>query len=447
MVSFASNVFKKWFGPFTWPEFKKYFSLGLIFAFIIGTYWALRPLKEAIFGTIVGGGKYLAIAKMVSMTLLFPVVTLYVRAVEKFERHKMFYVISAFYFVMLICWSIFFSLPDLGLSNTVASPWRISGWLWYVFVESFGSLVVALFWAFTTDISDPKSAKYGFPLVVIIGQLGGIIMPKYLAQIPVILGTTNAPLVGLCSIFTVFVALFVFLFLKITPKDQLVGFKGSIETKKKEKPKFLDGLSLLLKNKYLLGILFVVTSFEVIVEFISFNFKSEVIATFTTDVARNVYLSNWSSAVNTVTFLCLFFGINNLQRWLGVRFALTVTPVVLGAFVFIFRTYHCLDVLFWLVIGGKAIGYSLNGPTTKQLYVPTSYTVKYKAQPWIETFGSRGGKTLPSMLNVFKDSISSNIYLLIIFYMSFGILGLWTIVALFLGKSYNKALKTGDAVA
>jgi len=66
-------------------------------------------------------------------------------------------------------------------------------------LKSFGSLVVALFWAFTTDISDPKSAKYGFPLILLVVQLGGVFGP-YLSRLPKIFGTTTAPLVAGLSV-------------------------------------------------------------------------------------------------------------------------------------------------------------------------------------------------------------------------------------------------------
>ena len=58
------------------------------------------------------------------------------------------------------------------------------GYFWYLFVESFGSLVVALFWAFATDTTEATPAKKGFPLVVAIGQLGGVICPYGIGGLP-----------------------------------------------------------------------------------------------------------------------------------------------------------------------------------------------------------------------------------------------------------------------
>ena len=434
------SFLKKWFGPFTKEDLKKYTLLGIIFAFIIGTYWTLRPLKDALFGCIVGKGSYFAIAKIVSMVLLFPLVALYGKLVERYARNRLFYFMGTIYAIMMIAWAIIFALPHIGLSNTVTSPWRIYGWLWYVFVESFGSLMVALFWAFITDISDPHSAKHGFPLIVLIGQIGGIAGPFFLSKIPVILGTSSAPLVAFCSILVLITMGLVALFMHVTPKKQLVGFKGKY-TKKKESPGFFAGIKIIGKSKYLLGIFSIIAFFEIIVTFIEFNFQVIVMDTFAGDVARNLFLSSWGWKVNLVTFLCLFFGVNNIQRILGTRFALGLVPLIIGSAVLVFKFHQDIHVLFWLMIGAKAINYSLNGPTIKQLYVPTTKDTKYKAQAWIETFGARGSKAASSGINALRDILGSNIYLAMTIYLSFGLIGLWFLVGLFLGSKYDKAIE------
>ena len=72
--------------------------------------------------------------------------------------------------------------------------------------------------------------------------------------------------------------------------------------------------------------------------------------------------------------------------------------------------------------------------------------MKYKAQSWIETFGSRSAKASSSVINLGKDVLSSNMYLLILTSISFGIIGVWVFVALFLGKRYNKAIEEAKPV-
>lgn len=439
------GLLKKWFGDFTKEEFIKYLLLGIIFAFIIGTYWTLRPLKDAIFGSVVGGGSYLALAKIVSLILLFPVVAIYGKLLHRFPRHHMLYFMLSCYLILMIFWGIIFALPGIGLTNTIASPWRLAGWLWYVFVESFGSLVVALFWAFTTDISDHKSAKYGFPFILLIGQIGGILTPK-LTKLPQIWGTTNAPLVALLSALILGAILLVALFMRVMPKQELTGFTAAQEQEEPEEPGFFDGLKLLITHRYLLGIFAIIFFFEVMVTFLDFNFKIRVIELLTTDTARGAYLGDFATTVNLVTFFCILFGINNIQRWLGLRTALVFIPIFIGGAVVMLKFYDNINVLLWLVVGAKAVGYALNSPTMKQLYIPTSQDAKYKSQAWIEAFGSRGAKASSSGINALRNILGKNLYIAILFYLSLGLLAAWFYIALLLSKEYNTAIKENRVV-
>jgi AAA family ATP:ADP antiporter len=59
---------------FFWPdlsdqEVDKYSLLSITFFFLIGCYWLLRPLKDGMFFTMVGG-KYQPIAKMTSLVIV-----------------------------------------------------------------------------------------------------------------------------------------------------------------------------------------------------------------------------------------------------------------------------------------------------------------------------------------------------------------------------------------
>lgn len=447
------SILKKWFGDFTASELRRYVSLGIIFAFIVGIYWTMRPLKDSIFGSVVGGGTdensaFLAWAKIISMIILFPVVAVYSKLLHRFQRHHMIYLMMGIYAIIFIGWGIFFSLPGVGLSNTVTSPWRISGWLWYTFVESWGSLIVALFWAFVADISDTKSARYGFPLIVLIGQIGSMVGPKFIVKLPRFFGFSNsAPLIGALSLLALITALLVKRFLKVTPKEELVGFSGAHTAQAEvDEPGFFEGLKLLLAHKYLLGMFAILAFFEIIATFIDFNFKNMVYAAYATEQERAIYLGNWGFWVNFFAFIFILVGVNNIQRWVGVRVALVGTPLAIAGIMIAFNHFYVIDVLFWLMISAKAINYALNGPTLKQLYVPTSKDVKYKAQAWIEVFGSRTAKASSSLLNTSRGAIGLAVYLPIIFYTSMGILGIWALIGLYLGKQYNQAIKEDRVV-
>ncbi len=451
MLQKVVSFLKYWFGDFSEEELKKYLFLGVIFSIIIGTYWTLRPMKDSFFGSLVvgyghGEGReiFLAIAKVVSLILLIPVVTIYGKLVERFQKNHFFYLLTGAYAVLMVVWTMVFMHPTMGLANTVPSTWRISGWLWYVFVESFGSLVIALFWAIVVDTTTSKSAKRGFALIVMIGQLGGILLPKYLSKLPRLLGFSPAIVIGICGVLVFLTMVLFWLYVKTTPRELFAGMKAKKEGH--EEPGLMEGLTLVLSHGYLLGIFGILFFFEFIATIIDFNFKSLVFSEIGDVATATEYLGNYGSSVNLVAFMCLLLGINNIPRLLGLTVALGLVPIIVAAAVVAFYVSPSLDVLFYLIVGAKAINYALNGPSIKQLYIPTSEDVKYKSQAWIETFGSRASKASASFANLTKGALGFPLYLSLTVATSLGLSAIWFFVAIFLARRYNQAIERDEIV-
>jgi AAA family ATP:ADP antiporter len=116
--------------------------------------------------------------------------------------------------------------------------------------------------------------------------------------------------------------------------------------------------------------------------------------------------------------------------------------------------YPIVQTLFWVMVCAKAVNYALNGPAMKQLYVPTSKETKYKAQAWIETFGSRSSKAAGSGWNLLKKPFQARfgaeaglaLQILIGAYISFGLLAAWLLMAMYLGKRYERAVERKEVV-
>jgi AAA family ATP:ADP antiporter len=449
------------FGNFEREEFKKFLRMGLIFALIIGVYWTLRPLKDSIFIQLVDRMQ-LPYAKTVSVLLLLPLVMFYTKLLETNSRERMLVILPTFYGISVLIFAVliyFIQVPkeegvEPSLFFNVVT--KIIGYAWYVFIESFGSLVVALFWAFATDTTKPTSAKRGFPLVVAIGQIGGIISPYTIGGLPHRLGLENDSLsMTILGILILFIIPLVHYFLRVTPKDLLDSFEGKNEKEEesKQEPGFLEGLKLLLKHRYLLGIFAANFIYEVVVTIFDFNFKVSASEQYT-GVALSNYLSIYGSSVNIVSLACLLLGISNVTRYLGVGVALALMPIIVGVALFGFLTLDSLSFLFTLMVGSKAINYALNGPALKQLYIPTTPDVRFKAQAWIETFGSRASKEAGSLFNMslaplqaaFGQALGRAHYLMVSGAIGFPLLGLWLIVAIYLGKTFKRALANKKVV-
>lgn len=443
------------FGDFDKEEFKKFLRMGLIFALIIGVYWTLRPLKDAVFIQLVDK-LHLPYAKTVSVLALLPLVMFYTKLLERTSREKMLIILPTFYGVAVLCFAGLMTLAQAPAEEIAArssflfGATRVLGYCWYLFVESFGSLVVALFWAFAADTTDATSAKRGFPLVVALGQMGGIISPYTIGGLPHRMGFDTDALSMVClGVLILSIIPLVRYFLKATPKELLASFHGKNEAQveHEQEPGFLEGLKLMLKHRYLIGIFAANFIYEVIVTIFDFNFKIAASSQYT-GVALSNYLSIYGSSVNLVSLLCLLLGISNVTRFLGVGVALAAMPIIVGCALFGFLTLNSLSFLFALMVGSKAINYALNGPALKQLYIPTTSDVRFKAQAWIETFGSRASKEAGSIFNmlltplqkVFGVVSGRSYYLMLSGGIGFPLLLLWLVVALFLGNTFKRAI-------
>jgi ATP:ADP antiporter, AAA family len=455
----VSSFLRAWFGDFNREELKKFIRLGVIFAFVIGVYWTLRPLKDGIFTQMVNNpenvkmdskkkAEYIPYAKVLSLFLLLPLVIAYSTLVEKYPRHHMFYALGLIYALITIVFGLIFMHPTIGLANQVGSVWRITGWLWYVFVESYGSLMVALFWAFAADTTTPESAKRGFGLTVMLGQLGSIAGPLLLGKLGLKYFGSEAPIVLLCAPLILLIIVGIRYFMSVTPAEQLIGFHGKNEAKVEEQqePGFLEGLKLMLQQPYLLGIFGIVAIYEILVTIIDFNFKGLVTAQFgANSTGSSLYLADYAIWVNVVAFFCLLFGVSNIQRYLGTTVSLAIMPFVICGMVGLFLVYPNVEVLFYIMVTAKAINYALNGPVMKQLYVPTTPDVKYKSQAWIETFGSRSSKTAGSGINIVSNVLGTW-FTPLISLTAFGLGGVWFFIALYLGKTHKHAVDNKKVV-
>ena len=202
LISFVQTIVKPMFGEFEREELKKFLRMGLVFSFILGSYWTIRVLKSPIFVELVDK-HHIPWAKTVSILCLVPIVMVYTKLLDSMTHEKMFYRLAAIYAVGTIIFGLMFLTPVIGQASKeiIASrdgvtlyATKVLGYAWYVFVESYGSLIIALFWAIASSTTMPESAKKGYSLIVACGQCGGIIAPYLISGLPLQLGHQTSSL-------------------------------------------------------------------------------------------------------------------------------------------------------------------------------------------------------------------------------------------------------------
>lgn len=464
----VSNVIRFFYPDLQKDEIRRFSLLAAIFSFIIGTYWLLRLLKNTIFlkvafpeelGWAHGQGLlFQPTAKFWSPFVVLIMVLVYSKLVDLVKKHQLFYVICSFYALLFAaCAAMLFVKDFYGAQYLGSFVLAAVGWVSYFAIESFGSLVVALFWSFTNSITDSESAKRGFPFVVAMAQISAILGSGLLFFSSSI--GALWPILLLAAFLVSAVIPLVHYFIKTTPADQMVGNKAAAATEKKQEgflEGFFSGLILLVSRPYLLGVLIVSTFYEAVAQIVEYQMqvfahKSPLYGS--NEIAFAQFQSTYGVGINTMSFLIALLGTSYLIKRFGVRIGLLIYPVAfgctLGALYAFFLCGQSPTALLWATFAAmiviKGIGYAVNNPTKEMMYIPTSKDAKFKSKGWIDTFGSRFAKAGGAQVtNTFKHSMSELMVFGTMF--GFGLIGIWIVAAFFVGFKNKQLVDKGQII-
>lgn len=423
-------------GDLSQDEFKRFGMLSLILLFIIGTYWLMRPLKDGLFVALVGK-TYLPYAKIVSFCLILPIVLFYAKLVDLFAKQKLFYILCSAYAALFLVITYLLQQPVVGLENTVANPDRILGWVIYVAIESFGSLLVSLFWSFVASSTQTSSAKKGYGLIIFGAQIGSMLGPAIAIQA----GNFGIPfLMTMVAVGLLIVPLLVKFFITVFPASA----ESSNVEQKKQKTSPAEGLKLLFTRKYLLGILAISTLYEIVGTILDLQLKFLAADVYTTPEALTSFLGMFGFATNATTFILALVGTSFFIRTFGLTFCLVTYPICTAIIVLTSWSMPVLSVLFVCMIFVKALSYALNNPCKEIMYIPTSKDVKFKAKSVIDMFGGRSAKATGSGIKAFVTSTAAP--LMYGSLLSLGIIGIWIAAALYVGRKNKKLTDSGQII-
>jgi len=429
-------------GDLTLNEVKKFGILAATFFLIIGAYWMLRVCKNTMFEQLVGFEQYQPWAKGLSLLFIAVTVMIYSKLLDVFARHILFYLILAFYGISFVLLYFAYNNPDFALISS--SSWLVSwipghfiGWFGYVFLESFGSITPALFWALVASTTTVDSAKRGYGMVYSLTQLGVILGPSLVLNFAPAWGTPTFFLIGGIVIACVIPLIYVY--------THLIPSETVHEVKDEKKTGFMEGARLLVSHGYLLGILVVVTMYEVISTIVEYQMNTLATKTFTDRDAFATFTARQGVYVGVLSLLFALLGTSFFMRKFGLKFCLVAFPVIIGVIMVANFGLWTINIdstslmwsFFYSVIVFKGLSYTLNNPAKEIMYIPTSKDVKFKAKGWIDAFGNRSSKLLGSGVNiVLKNSLMIGGTAV-----SLALIAFWTFMALFVGNTFDKLQK------
>ncbi len=437
----------------------KIFLLSLAFFCVIGAYTVLKELKDILFVLFVGQ-KYIGRVKFISMFVLVPATILYAKLVDCMTKFQLLCFYSGLYGFVGLVIAYFLADPNFGMHNVVASPDRMFGWFIYLFYEGCVPFVVSLFWSFANSVTAPETAKKGYTVMIAGSKLGGmftaglawaLLTPtSFLGNVGLSDVVIHQLLLVLASVLLCMAPMIVYYLLKEGNQENLHGYEAVYQEEKKEeeqgtyKTGAFSGLSIMLKEPYILAVFGIIFFYELLNVVLSY----QRIGILQEAGGFSAKMFGQRAFIHCIGFFVSFFGTRILLKKLGERVCLLLTPILIGfLLVYFMTTYNESAVLAVFTCLG-VLNYAFASPLRESLYIPTVKDIKYKSKSWIDSFGMKISKTCSSGFIEAVKNVAPGTMMFNVIYISFfsTIIALWLFVAWWLGKRYTQAIENNEVI-
>ena len=364
---------------------------------LMTAYYIIKPVREALILT--GGGAEVKSYSAAGQAILFLIaVPLYSRLAAKFPRKQLINVVITFF------------ASCLGLFYVLALFKVPLGVIFFLWVGVFNMMVMAQFWSFANDLYTPAGGKRIFALIA-FGASSGAVAGSFLAG--KLIGPLGVYQLMLVSAALIMVSLIFTNVIDSRGSREQVN-EGDAALAKTEEPlpkgKIFDAFELVLKNKYLLliGLMILVLNWvNTTGEYILSKVISES-AVKLADAGKTGGLSvgefigkfyaDFFFVVNWVGMVTQLFLVSRIIKYVGIRAALLILPVVALGGYFIIAFIPILSIVRWSKTMENSLDYSLQNTIRQALFLPTTREEKYKAKQAIDTFILRVGDLLSAVL-------------------------------------------------
>jgi AAA family ATP:ADP antiporter len=354
--------------------------------YLLAFYQVLKLVREALILSE-SGAVAASYAAAGMAAILFVFVPLYSAFAARVNRVWLVCGVTLFFASHLL---VFWALGSAGVRIGVA---------YYIWIGVFNMVAVAQFWAFANDVYNSERGKRLFPLVGVGATLGAA------------LGSLLATLVfgGLGPYVLMLIAaagLLVPVVLTILVHRREAHAREETKTVSEQPLAKGNGFKLVLTNRYLLLIALMVLVFNLVNTLGGFMLNDLITTEADARIAagaaaaedRRAIIATLSgtvlTSVNILAFILQTFVVSRIFKYIGVRGALFILPLIALSGYTAVLAVPLLFVLQWTKIFENATDYSIQNTTRHALFLPTSREAKYNAKQAIDAFFVRTGDLL-----------------------------------------------------
>ncbi|MDE2877733.1 hypothetical protein [Candidatus Palauibacter soopunensis] len=408
---------------------------ALYFFFILSAYYVIRPIREEM--AVAGGVEnipWLFTGTLTAMLLVHPI---FAAVVSRWTRRRFVTLTYRFFMLNLLVYFVLLRVVTDG----DASVWI--GRTFFVWISVFNLFVVSVFWSFMTDIFRERQSRRLFGLIGVGGTVGGIVGSAITAFLVGFLSPATLLLFSVLLLEGAVVCLKALDSRCATSaaagddsgvaaggRPDVAGGEGEME--EVIGGSALEGIRRVLASPYLLGIGAFMLLFTIGSTFL-YNIQADIISrTFATGAERTSVFARIDLSVNILTLCTQLFLTGRILKWLGVRLALGILPVlsVLGFLTLGAAPVFAVFVVFQVL--RRAGNFALAVPTREVLYTVLPRRDKYKAKNFNDLFVYRAGDQIGvwSFAGLRALGLGSSALALTMVPLA----GVWLLIALWLGK-------------
>jgi len=401
---------------------------------LLSAYYVIKPVREALILALASGAEYKSYMSGAIALLLFGLVPLYGKLVDRLPRIKLVIGVSLAFAAQLVLFYVALAVPGL-------KSWL--GLIFYAWVGVFSVMVVAQFWAYANDIYSKEQGDRLFPMVALGASVGAAVGSKFSEVLISTMGVSPmllvaAALLGACA----------FLFAVVERREKTQGETPAEADAPAAQDKH-GGFELVLKHRYLLFI----ALFSLLFNWVNSNGeymlskvikadvaaavqRGEIDAKQTGDLIGATYAS-FFFYVNVAGVLLQTFVVSRLVRWFGLSKAFLFLPAIAIANASIVAFIPIVALVRAAKTAENATDYSLNNTLRQMLWLVTSAEMKYKAKQVVDTFCVRIGDVCSALsvyllVDLMQFSVSRFAWL------SIALGAAWIVLAMAIGRIYRK---------
>jgi AAA family ATP:ADP antiporter len=300
----------------------------------------------------------------------------------------------------LICGVTLFFATHLVLFYLVGAAGVRIGVPFYLWAGVFNLVITAQFWAFANDVYSSERGRRLFPLVGIGASLGAVVGASL-----TYLGFSEIGPYRLMLIAAVGLALTLVLTLAVNAREGAAGRDRRAAAPEQPLGK-QGGFQLILEHRYLLLIALLMVAVNLVNTLGNFLLNNIILAEAEAAVASGAAAGQTvrdvagtlsagiQASVNVLGLLFQAFLVSRIFKYLGVRGALFILPLIaLGGYALV-ALLPIVGVVKAVKILENSTDYSIQNTTRNALFLPTSREAKYKAKQAIDSFFWRAGDLL-----------------------------------------------------